>query len=40
MEDGRIVEQGTHEQLMAAHGGYWRLYTRQYEDEITLDALG
>ena len=40
MEDGRIVEQGTHEQLMAAHGGYWRLYTRQYEDEITLDTLG
>ena len=40
MEDGRIVEQGTHEQLMAARGGYWRLYTRQYEDEITLDALG
>jgi ATP-binding cassette subfamily B protein len=40
MEDGRIVEQGTHEQLMAARGGYWRLYTRQYEDEITLDTLG
>ena len=40
VENGRIVEQGTHEQLMAAHGGYRRLYTRQYEDEETLSALG
>ena len=40
VENGRIVEQGTHEQLMAADGGYRRLYTRQYEDEETLSALG
>ena len=40
VENGRIVEQGTHEQLMEAHGGYWRLYTRQHEDEATLSALG
>ena len=40
VENGRIVEQGTHEQLMAAGGGYRRLYTRQYEDEETLSALG
>ena len=40
VENGRIVEQGTHAQLMAAHGGYRRLYTRQYEDEETLGALG
>ena len=40
VENGRIVEQGTHEQLMAARGGYRRLYTRQYEDEETLGALG
>ena len=40
VEDGRIVERGTHEQLMAARGGYWRLYTRQYEDEATQDLLG
>ena len=39
VENGRIVEQGTHEQLMAARGGYWRLYTRQYEEEETLEAL-
>ena len=40
VENGRIVEQGTHEQLMAARGGYWRLYTRQYEDEETRGILG
>ena len=40
VENGRIVEQGTHKQLMAADGGYRRLYTRQYEDEETLSVLG
>ncbi|MBR1457506.1 MAG: ABC transporter ATP-binding protein [Oscillospiraceae bacterium] len=40
VENGRIVEQGTHEQLMRARGGYWRLYTRQYEDEATSSVLG
>ncbi len=40
VEGGRIVEQGTHAQLMAARGGYWRLYTRQYEDDATLGTLG
>ncbi len=39
VKDGKIVEQGTHPQLMAAKGPYWRLYTRQYEDEATFSAL-
>ncbi|GGM62775.1 multidrug ABC transporter ATP-binding protein [Micromonospora sonchi] len=30
MEQGRIVEQGTHEQLLAAHGPYHRLYQSQF----------
>ena len=33
VEDGRITERGTHAELMAAHGMYRRLYTRQYETE-------
>ena len=37
---GRIVEQGRHEELMAKRGYYYRLYTRQYEDEATKSALG
>ena len=29
IDGGRIVEQGTHAELLATKGGYWRLYTRQ-----------
>ena len=32
ISDGRIVESGTHEELMQKKGYYYRLYTRQYED--------
>ncbi len=32
---GRIVEQGRHDELLAAKGQYYRLWTRQYEDEAT-----
>jgi ATP-binding cassette subfamily B multidrug efflux pump len=30
MEAGRIVEQGTHDELLAAHGAYHRLYSAQF----------
>ena len=39
VNDGKIVEQGRHAELMAAKGYYYRLYTRQYEDEATGSAL-
>jgi hypothetical protein len=36
MEQGRIVERGTHTQLYAAHGRYYDLYTRQHGVEENL----
>lgn len=36
---GKIVEQGTHPELIAKHGYYHALYTRQYEDEATSSVL-
>ena len=39
VKDGKIVEQGTHRELIAAKGPYYRLYTRQYEDEQTRGIL-
>ena len=34
MEDGRIVEQGSHEELLAAKGAYWRLYRSQFAGAV------
>ena len=31
MRDGRIIERGTHEQLMAADGFYRQLYNSQFD---------
>ena len=39
VNDGKIVEQGTHRDLLAAKGPYYRLFTRQYEDEATKGIL-
>ena len=33
VRDGRIVERGSHEELMQKRGAYHALYTRQFEEE-------
>lgn len=38
MEDGAIVEQGDHEQLLAAEGAYARLYNSQFAAAIEEDV--
>jgi ATP-binding cassette subfamily B protein len=35
MEAGRIVEQGSHDELLAARGAYHRLYQSQFSGAVT-----
>lgn len=35
VKDGKIIERGKHAELMRAHGYYYDLYTRQYEEMVT-----
>ncbi|MBW0115726.1 ABC transporter ATP-binding protein [Pseudonocardia abyssalis] len=37
MEAGNIVEQGTHEQLLAARGAYWALYNAQFAAAAAIE---
>jgi len=39
MVDGGIVEQGTHEQLLAAGGAYQKLYAAQFSGAVVDDEL-
>jgi len=39
VKDGKIVEQGTHPELLKQKGYYFELYTRQYQEEATANLL-
>ena len=39
VKESDMVEQGTHTSLLALHGYYHELYTRQYEEEATANLL-
>ena len=39
VRDGKIVESGTHKELLNIKGYYYSLYTKQYEDEATNAVL-
>lgn len=38
MHKGRIVETGTHEELLKLHGVYHRLYELQYQEQVVLNT--
>ncbi len=40
LSNGRVIEEGSHEQLMKRRGSYWKLYTRQFREENEAQALG
>jgi ATP-binding cassette subfamily B protein len=37
MEHGSIVEQGSHDELLASDGAYARLYASQFAAAVTAD---
>jgi ATP-binding cassette subfamily B protein len=39
VQDGKIIERGTHSELMLHRGHYYDLYTRQFEAEAEEEAL-
>ncbi len=39
VEDGRVVERGTHDELLAAGGRYEELYRTQFDQRLTLDEV-
>ncbi len=40
IEDGKIVESGTHKELLKLKGYYYRLYTNQFLEEKEVEILG
>jgi ABC-type multidrug transport system fused ATPase/permease subunit len=38
LERGRIVERGTHQELLAHRGAYFRLYSMQFRDDSVEGA--
>ena len=40
VRDGRILERGTHRELMRQKGYYYQLYTRQYEESVWVRTPG
>lgn len=39
VKDGKIIEQGTHKELLKEKGYYYDLYSRQFEEEASMKAF-
>ena len=40
LSNGRVTEEGNHQELLSLKGAYWSLYTRQFREEQEEQALG
>ena len=40
VKNGRIIEQGSHEELLSQEGYYYDLYSRQFEEEAAMQVFG
>ena len=40
IDDGKIKEMGTHQELLRKKGAYYNLYTNQFQEEQAMEILG
>lgn len=40
MKNGRILEQGTHDELLKRQGYYYQLYTNQFKEDLQKELMG
>ena len=40
IDDGRIKEMGTHQELLRQKGAYYSLYTNQFQEDMAMEILG
>ena len=39
VKDGKIIERGSHQELLGMGGYYFELYSRQFEEEAAMEVL-
>ena len=39
VKDGKIIEQGTHKELLREKGYYYELYSKQFEEEASMKVF-
>ena len=40
IDDGKIKEMGTHQELLRKKGAYYSLYTNQFQEDMAMEILG
>ena len=40
IDDGKIKEMGTHQELLRKKGAYYNLYTNQFQEDMAMEILG